>query len=106
MQKKISSLTHLSSQQIEPIDAKVTYKDQNFTITKESYGSKINQEQLIKAILQAFSEQKTEINVQDVHGMKNQKSYQQIKNFKNYVNWQNSTVMHLSLIRQQLVMSY
>ncbi|WP_050638419.1 L,D-transpeptidase family protein [Candidatus Stoquefichus sp. SB1] len=68
LQKKISSLTHLSSQQIEPIDAKVTYKDQNFTITKESYGSKINQEQLIKAILQAFSEQKTEINVQDVHG--------------------------------------
>lgn len=64
----LSQLNHLKEKQITPVDAKVEYKDNTFIITKETIGTKINQEILIENIIQAFNEGKEYINIQDVGG--------------------------------------
>lgn len=68
LKNHLNTLKHLHDQQEKPIDAKVEYKDKQFSIVKESYGTQINEENLIKGILEAFREQKTEINVKDIYG--------------------------------------
>lgn len=68
LKNQLNTLKHLSDPQEKSVDAKVEYKENQFSIAKESYGTQINKENLIKAILEAFREQKAEINVKDIHG--------------------------------------
>ncbi|MFR7589873.1 MAG: L,D-transpeptidase family protein [Longibaculum sp.] len=60
----ISSLQHLENQ-VAPVDAKVEYKDEQFTITPEITGTTIQQEKLKEAIIDAFNLGKTQLNVED-----------------------------------------
>lgn len=68
LKNSLNQLEHLKQKQIEPVDAKVEYKDQQFTITKETYGTKINQDVLIDEIIKAFYSDKKELNIQGVGG--------------------------------------
>ena len=62
--KTISNLKHLAKdQQKKPVDAKVVYKDQKFSIVKEDNGSTIDLDQFKKALLKDFQSPKSEVNV-------------------------------------------
>jgi len=64
----INKLTHLDSdEQVAPVDAKVVYKDNDFSIVKEEYGSQINMDNFKKMILDAFAQGKKEVNVKEQH---------------------------------------
>lgn len=64
LNKTINQLEHLQSdQQVAPVDAKVEYKDNDFSIKEEEYGTLIDQDLLKKAILNAFSNGNTEVDV-------------------------------------------
>ena len=57
--EQVASLGHLQEEvQVAPVDAKVEYLNNEFTITNEVNGSTIDQEKLISEIKLAFSEGK------------------------------------------------
>lgn len=65
----INSLQHLDKKaQVAPENAKVSYKDGEFSITEEKNGSTINFENLKNAILENFQSQQSELNVFAVDG--------------------------------------
>ena len=60
----MASLGHLQEEgQVAPVDAKVEYLNNEFTITNEVNGSTIDQEKLISEIKLAFSEGKESLNL-------------------------------------------
>ena len=58
LNQTISSLKHVDCKQEKPVDAKVEYKNHEFSIQKEVFGTKINQERLAQAVIDAFANQK------------------------------------------------
>lgn len=65
----IENLKHLQkNQQTAPVDAKVVYKDKNFSIKKEDNGTTIDQEKLQEIITTAFADGETNVNVFDKGG--------------------------------------
>lgn len=64
LRAKVASLGHLQEEvQVAPVDAKVEYLNNEFTITNEVNGSTIDQEKLISEIKLAFSEGKESLNL-------------------------------------------
>ena len=64
LRAKVASLRHLQEEvQVAPVDAKVEYLNNEFTITNEVNGSTIDQEKLISEIKLAFSEGKESLNL-------------------------------------------
>lgn len=65
----IKDLKHLGKdQQIAPVDAKVVYKDKDFSIVKEDNGTTINTDQLKEIVKNAFADGDTDVNVFDKGG--------------------------------------
>ena len=64
LRTSIASLGHLQPDaQVAPVDAKIEYLNNQFTITNEVIGSTIDQEKLVNEIKLAFSEGKTSMNL-------------------------------------------
>ena len=68
LNQTISSLKHVDCKQEKPVDAKVEYKNHEFSIQKEVFGTKINQERLAQAVIDAFANQKKTLDVKKVKG--------------------------------------
>ena len=69
LETSLSQLKHLQDDyQVAPAYAKVQYKDHNFSIAKETIGSKIQKDILIQKITTAFQNGETELNVEEVGG--------------------------------------
>lgn len=68
LKQKVSSLSHLQAdKQVAPVDAKVEYINNEFTITGEVVGSTIDQEKLFSEINLAFSEGKSSLNLTEAN---------------------------------------
>lgn len=64
LKTKVTSLNHLQADaQVAPVDARVEYVNNEFTVVNEINGSTIDQEKLVSGIKQAFSEGKTSLNL-------------------------------------------
>jgi len=69
LQSTITSLKHLDEdQQTAPVDAKVVYKDEDFSIVKEDNGTTIDTDKLKEIVKTAFSNGEADINVFDKGG--------------------------------------
>lgn len=92
--KSINQLKHLSKDaQKKPVNAKVIYKNKQFSIQKEDNGSTINKKALQKLIMNAFASKKTDVNVFDEKGYvmpkitsENKKLNNLLTSAKKYVN--------------------
>lgn len=65
----IATLEHAKSEnQIAPVDAFIQYENGEFSIVKESDGSQLNMNNLVKGIKVALSSGKNEVNVKKING--------------------------------------
>lgn len=65
----ILSLQHAQQeQQLAPTDAYIKYENGQFSIVKETYGSQLNMDQLIKEIKVALSGGKNKMNIEKING--------------------------------------
>ena len=55
LEEAVNSLQHVKDKQIAPVDAKVEYKDDEFVIIPEVFGTTIQNDQLINAVEKSFS---------------------------------------------------
>lgn len=67
LKKAVTSLQHVQDEQIAPVDAKVEYKDDNFVITTEVFGSTIQNDPLLAAVEKAFQTRQDAINLKEQH---------------------------------------
>ena len=67
LNEAVTSLQHVEDEQIAPVDAKVEYKDDDFVITPEVFGTTIQNDQLITAVKQAFETRHDSINLKEQH---------------------------------------
>lgn len=69
LKNTINSLNHLASdKQVAPVDAKVTYKNNDFSIIEEKNGSTIKTDQLKDIIIDAYACGKRETNILNAGG--------------------------------------
>lgn len=67
LEEAVNSLQHVKDKQIAPVDAKVEYKDDEFVITPEVFGTTIQNDQLINAVEKAFQTRQDSINLKEQH---------------------------------------
>lgn len=79
LEKAVTSLKHVQDEQIAPVDAKVEYKDEQFVITPEVFGTTIQNEQLIDAVEKAFQTRQDTIHLKEQHIYKEPKLTSQDK---------------------------
>ena len=69
LHEALQNLEHMQEDmQVAPVNAKVTYQDQQFSIQKETFGSQINNDQLFNIVKKAFEDGQHQINVKDAKG--------------------------------------